>query len=216
MSWSPATTGLFEEAADALGVALTPDDVAWLVRFGELVLHWNRRVRLVGPSDLATLARDHLVDALGFVRAVRRAAAPVWWDVGAGAGLPGLVLARLMPEVRFELVEPTSKKSAFLAHAAASLGLANTRVYPLRDDQLILNGPQAALSRATFAPEVWAQRGARLVGPAGVVLVALGAVPSPALEASAAFVDRYHLPGSGAARANLLLLGPEHPGLAPD
>ncbi|MCA9516050.1 MAG: class I SAM-dependent methyltransferase [Myxococcales bacterium] len=210
-----AAVATIEEAAAALGVALAPDDAAWIARFGELVLHWNRRVRLVGPSDLATLARDHLVDALGFVRAIRAAHAPAWWDVGAGAGLPGLVLARLLPEVRFDLVEPTGKKAAFITHAATTLGLTNARAHALRDDQLPPGGARAALSRATFAPEVWAARGQALVGPAGVVLVALGAVAAPEVEARAAFVDRYTLPGSGAARTNLLLLGPEHPGLAP-
>src|SRR5690606_34147353 len=101
-------------------------------------------------------------------------------------------------------------------HAATTLGLANARAHAVRDDQLAPGGARAALSRATFGPDVWAERGAGLVGPAGVVLVALGAVAAPQLEARAAFVDRFRLPGRGAARTERRLLGPDHAGLSPD
>ena len=49
-------------------------------------------------------------------------------DVGTGAGFPGLVLACVLPEARFTLVEPRQKRVAFLRHLIRTLGLTNTEV----------------------------------------------------------------------------------------
>jgi len=199
-----------ERAADALGLALPPDAAPRLARYAEELLRWNRRIRLVGPSSLEAIVDEHLVDALGFARLVRAEVAPLWYDVGAGAGLPGLVLAVVRPDLRFILVEPTGKKVAFMTQAAALLRLANVAVEARRVEALPpAGGPCAALSRATFAPEEWARRGAALVGPGGHVLVALGAADAPALRALAAEVDTYALPTTGAARTNLLIRVPD-------
>ena len=77
------------------------------------------------PGDV--LAR-HLADSLvGLelpeVRASRRAA-----DLGSGAGLPGLALAACLPDARFQLVESQQSRCAYLAAAAADMGVANVRV----------------------------------------------------------------------------------------
>ena len=49
-------------------------------------------------------------------------------DVGTGAGLPGLVLAIVRPDVQCTLLDPVRKKTRFCAHAAMTLGLDNVEV----------------------------------------------------------------------------------------
>jgi len=193
------------DGASRLGVALSDEQAARLARYAELIARWNARIRVVGPSDVATIVDEHVVDALGFARVVARAAAPAWYDIGAGAGLPGLVLATLFPETRFVLVEPVSKKSAFMHHAATTLGLDNVEILTTRVEQLPDGGPTAALSRATFAPDEWFLRASALVGQGGLVVVALGQLDAPTLRSSAEVVDDYTLPFGGAQRTNLLL-----------
>lgn len=202
-------------AADALDVRLAPTAPERLERYVELVLHWNARIRLVGPSDAETLIDDHVADALGFARTVGRAAASAWYDIGAGAGLPSVVLACLFPEIRFTLVEPIAKKTAFLHQAATTLQLSNLAIRTARLEDLPPGGPTAALSRATFAPETWWDRASTLVGPGGLVLVALGQLDAPALRASALQVDDFTLPLTGARRINLLLQVPLPPTASP-
>ena len=52
-------------------------------------------------------------------------------DVGSGAGLPGLPLALVRPDLRVVLVEPLLRRATFLAEAVAALGLGD-RVEVLR------------------------------------------------------------------------------------
>jgi 16S rRNA (guanine527-N7)-methyltransferase len=197
--------GRIADGAAHLEVELPAAAADALARYAELIARWNARIRVVGPGDVRTIVDEHVVDALGFSRIVRRAAAPAWYDIGAGAGLPGLVLACLFPDVRFVLVEPVGKKSAFMHHAATTLGLTNVEVLTTRIELLPAGGPAAALSRATFAPDEWFERARELVGPGGQVVVALGHADAPALRARAEAVDSYALPSNHARRTNLLL-----------
>lgn len=81
-----------------------------------------------GVRDRAVAIDAHVADALvaldlAPVRAARRAA-----DLGAGAGLPGLVLAAALPEAAVALVESNRRKCDFIARAAAEMKLENVAV----------------------------------------------------------------------------------------
>ena len=58
-------------------------------------------------------------------------------DVGTGAGFPGLVLASVLPEACFTLVEPRQKRVSFLRHVIRTLGLTNTEVVADRIEPFI-------------------------------------------------------------------------------
>lgn len=166
---------------EALGLTDDPSLHARLLDFAELLCRWNQKIRLVGPNDLATIVREQLVDACGFVLAIRDLDTPRLIDVGSGGGLPGLVLALAFPDRHLTLVEPIHKKTAFLTHASHTLGLTNTHVHTGRVDELGRIAPPLrrpheatlALSRATLSPAPWLETGRNLVGPGGLVLIAL-------------------------------------------
>ncbi|MGP1560876.1 MAG: 16S rRNA (guanine(527)-N(7))-methyltransferase RsmG [Helicobacteraceae bacterium] len=69
-------------------------------------------------------------------------------DLGSGAGFPGLVLACLKEATVFYLVEPNSKKAAFLNYAAARLELKNVRVVPHRIQEMQRTGVDLVCSKA--------------------------------------------------------------------
>ncbi len=166
-----------------LGLSLTAHEADHLIAFTELLARWNVAIRLAGPSDPRTLLREQVLEALVYRPFIRRSAS--WWDIGSGGGLPALALAGLEPDVRFHLVEPIGKKVTFLKQAALQLGLGGrvlVSVGRLGDDGGLPPEarrdpawPRAAMSRATFPPESWYPRAARLVGPGGLVLVASAA-----------------------------------------
>ena len=204
---------------EAIGVGQggTSEAGAFLDRaldFATLLAKWNAKIRLVGPSDLTTIVREQVVDAMGFALALATLDDESYWDIGAGGGLPGLLLALRFPERRFILVEPIHKKTAFLQHAAQVFGLSNVQVHTGRvapDGSLepaLLRAPSplphAAFSRATLAPDPWLATARRLVGPGGLVLIAVAdSIPDsisndPASSAAGAW--RWTVPATGAPR----------------
>lgn len=203
--------GLVREGARALEVPLEPERAATLAELVRRLLRWNERINLVGRCDERTAIDRHVLDGLALLRLLDlpevRERATSWADVGAGAGLPGLVLAAARPELRLVLVEPAGKKVAFARDAAAALGLRNVEVLESRIESLPEPPATAALSRATFPPEEWARLGCTWVGPGGLVLVTMGAGAPEAVVDRAWRVDRTTLPLSGSTRINALLEG---------
>jgi 16S rRNA (guanine527-N7)-methyltransferase len=72
--------------------------------------------------------RVHVADSLSGIEPGGLATATRIADVGAGAGLPGLVLAAALPEARIDLIEATGRKCEFIAEAARRVGLDNAAV----------------------------------------------------------------------------------------
>ena len=206
--------------ARAIEVALDAAGAERLARYAGLIARWNAKIRLVGPDDALTIAREQIVDALAFARVAPLAEA--WWDVGSGAGLPGIVLALLDPARHFVLVEPIAKKVAFLEHAAAALALGNVAIVHGRVGEgrgggegaapplpsrpawtATIGAPRAALTRATFPPALWLPMAERLVGPGGLVLLAVAheAELEPVAGRIAAIAHHaYRIPATGAPR----------------
>ncbi|GIX08183.1 MAG: hypothetical protein KatS3mg115_2586 [Candidatus Poribacteria bacterium] len=112
-----------------------PLDTAAAERFAEYLrelLHWNRRMNLVGEREPDRIVRRHLLDsALGAFYLPLRAGDQIA-DLGSGAGLPGIPLAILCPAVTVYLYEARTKKAGFLAAVKAKLGLENAVVMPER------------------------------------------------------------------------------------
>jgi 16S rRNA (guanine527-N7)-methyltransferase len=114
----------------ALGLALSPTQVKQLERFEALLQRWNATHNLSAVREPAGIRVQHLADCLAVVPALERRAAelalPVTLlDVGSGGGLPGVVLAVLLPHWRVSTVDAVAKKVAFVRQAAGELQLPN-------------------------------------------------------------------------------------------
>lgn len=90
---------------------------------------------LAGDPAPPTTVRDparavdaHVADALNGLRVPELASARLVADVGAGAGVPGLVLAAARPRLRVTCVESVARKCAFLERLIGSMGLRNAEV----------------------------------------------------------------------------------------
>ena len=123
-----------------------------LIRYAELLAHWQSRTNLVAPSTLPALWSRHFADS-----AQLSALAPdarLWLDLGSGAGFPGLVVAILeagRPDFRMHLVESNRKKCAFLAEVARETNAA-VDIHPMRIEDLAESaqslGPDVVSARA--------------------------------------------------------------------
>lgn len=76
---------------------------------------------LIGPREVGRLWSRHLANCAVLEELVPPGALVA--DVGSGAGLPGLPLAIVRPDLRVVLVEPLLRRATFLGEAVAALGL---------------------------------------------------------------------------------------------
>lgn len=94
---------------------------------------------LAGDEHAPTTVREahravdvHVADALAALELPAVREARVIADLGAGAGVPGLVLAAVRTDARVVLIETVGRKCAFIDRAAAAMGLDNAEVVPAR------------------------------------------------------------------------------------
>ena len=73
----------------------------------------------------AEARRVHVADSLAGLEVAEVRDARLLADLGAGAGLPGLILAAALPEARVVLVESVRRKADWIAATAAACGIAN-------------------------------------------------------------------------------------------
>ena len=111
-----------EDFGQAFGVSATTLDR--LRTYVDLLIQWQQRINLIGPSTQETVWLRHIADgaqvlALGEVRG------QTWIDLGTGAGIPGVVIAVLLAEAgrgHVHLVESNQKKAAFLREVIRKTG----------------------------------------------------------------------------------------------
>jgi 16S rRNA (guanine527-N7)-methyltransferase len=116
-------------AAHTLAFPLSCAQEALLAQYVELVFKWNRITNLIGVAEPAEFIAKHLTDCLSIAPFV---VGDTLVDVGSGAGLPGMVLACVQPELFVYLLEPRAKRARFLEHARIALALPNVEVVTAR------------------------------------------------------------------------------------
>jgi 16S rRNA (guanine527-N7)-methyltransferase len=156
-----------------LGVHLDGGRAAQLDVFEELLRDRAVPLGMVAASDAGRLRERHLVDCLRAATAVdaedRRA-----YDLGSGAGLPGVVVAIACPGLEVVLVEPKGARAAFLELVVERLALFNARVFASGAESL--EAPvDVCFSRAfSDARSAWSTA-ERLLRPTGRLVYFAGA-----------------------------------------
>jgi len=147
-----------------------------LCAYCELAVTWNQRVDLTAARSADELVDLLLADALAISAALPGATGERWFDVGSGIGAPGIPLALLSP-LKMTLIEPRTKRVAFLRTAAGALGRPDITVARSRSDEFAPASCEVAVSRATLPPPEWLAEGARLATRSVWLLLAKAAVP---------------------------------------
>jgi 16S rRNA (guanine527-N7)-methyltransferase len=158
-------------AAD-LGVVLTEEALAKLVRYLGLLARWNRVFNLTAIRDRGEWVSKHLLDSLAVVAHLPAGSVV---DVGSGAGLPGIPIAVACPEREVTLLEANHKKGAFLQQAVSELALHGTRVQmsraedfrPARRFEVVISRAFAELAQFVRLAKHLCAAGGRLVAMKG-------------------------------------------------
>ena len=175
-------TGL-ETALDRSNLPVGATHRRTLAEYVALLAQWNRAYNLTAVRDPFAMIDRHVLDSL---TALDSLVGGRLLDVGTGAGLPGLVLAIVRPDLRCTLLDPVRKKTRFCAHAAMTLGLDNVDI---ASERLAAHRPPhrytTVISRAALSV-------ADLVAGAGPLLDAPGriiAMKGPRPEAEIDAID---------------------------
>lgn len=78
---------------------------------------------LVGPREVGRLWERHLLNSAAVVSFLPSTGQIV--DLGSGAGLPGVVVAAMLPEAEVVLLEPMERRTIWLTEVIERLGLGN-------------------------------------------------------------------------------------------
>lgn len=157
---------------------------------------WNTAYNLTAVRTPSEMVTRHLLDSL----AVLPWAQGRVLDVGAGAGLPGLVLAIARPELSVTVLDSNGKKARFMRHAVRTLGLANVEVAETRVEDWQALAYDRIVSRAFAALADFVASTRHLLAPGGQWLAMKGKLDAAELAAVPAPVEiretrRLQVPG---------------------
>ena len=130
-----------------------------LERYIAELFFFNPAYGLVGTNNPEELIIKHILDSLAPLGIISRLLAetageqtPVQIaDAGSGAGLPGIPLAIALPNCNFTLIERMGRRTGFLLHTKAVLGLSNITIEESELEQMS-GGPFALVTFRAFKP----------------------------------------------------------------
>jgi 16S rRNA (guanine527-N7)-methyltransferase len=148
--------GALRHGVGALGLVLSDAQIVALLDYLDLIQKWTRVYNLTAVRNPEEMLTHHVLDSLAVVEPLRRQLHSMGLDesirvldVGAGAGLPGVVLAICCPTMVVHCVDTVAKKAAFIQQAAVGLKLPLLRGIHARVESL--TEPYALVTARAFA-----------------------------------------------------------------
>lgn len=181
------------------GLDLHPDDAqsAGLLKYLDLLERWNSTYNLTAVRDRTGMLTQHLADCLAVIRPLQRhlAQAPGrLLDVGSGGGLPGVVIAALVPSCEVTCIDAVAKKVAFIRQVAGTLVLPNLQAHHGRVEALRVPPPfDVVTSRAFASLPDFVRLTQRVLAPQGVWLAMKGRVPEEEIAALPRGIEVFHV-----------------------
>ena len=122
-------------AAPPGAAAVFGDRMPLALRFAEVLADTGVSHGLIGPREVPRLWERHLLNCAVVADAFPAGARLV--DVGSGAGLPGVALAVVRPDLDVHLVEPMLRRTQWLSGVVVDLGVDNVAVHRGRAEELV-------------------------------------------------------------------------------
>lgn len=125
-----------------------------LEMFVTMLEEWQTRLNLVSKNSLPQVWERHIADSAQLFKFMPEKASLVY-DLGTGAGFPGMVLAIMAqekrPQTKFVLIESIAKKTVYLNDVKRKLGLTNVTVINDRSENLRMKPADVVTARAVSA-----------------------------------------------------------------
>ena len=162
------------------------------VRYAAVLADTGVSHGLLGPREVPRLWERHLVNCAVIAEAFPAQARVV--DVGSGAGLPGLVLAIVRPDLEVHLVEPMQRRTDWLNGVVDELALTSVAVHRGRAEELAgrLRAPWVT-ARAVARLDKLARWCVPLLEPGGTLVAMKGRSARQELEEDRRALERLGL-----------------------
>ncbi|NCT85295.1 MAG: 16S rRNA (guanine(527)-N(7))-methyltransferase RsmG [Comamonadaceae bacterium] len=183
-----------EAAATELGLTLSDTQLNQLLAYLALLQKWNKVYNLTAVRDPAQMLSHHLIDSLSAIPPLLRHGAPArLMDVGAGGGLPGVVIAICCPGTDVTCVDAVAKKASFIQQVAAELKLPNLHGVHSRVEQLQTPPFGVITSRAFASLADFTTLTRQHLAEGAVWMTMKGQHPADEIAALPADVDVFHV-----------------------
>jgi len=199
---------LLKQGAQALGLGLSEAQCDALLAYQAMLIKWNQVYNLTAVRQPADMLTHHLLDSLAVLPPLQRhltGRSGRLLDVGSGGGLPGVVLAIMLPELDVTCVDTVGKKASFIRQVAGDLKLRNLSAAHARVEDLQLAPFDVIASRAFASLGDFTHLTHRLLAAEGVWMAMKGKLPSDEMaalpsECSVFHVEQLTVPGLNAER----------------
>jgi|TARA_B110000263_G_C15305470_1_gene510134 16S rRNA (guanine527-N7)-methyltransferase len=114
-----------ERGMQKLGLENIPQVISKLLIYKELLIKWNKSFNLTSIKNREVVTH-HFLDCLSIIPFIKSSSL---LDVGTGAGLPGIIIAIVKPDIKVSLIDKVGKKIAFIKRVVAELEIKNIDTY---------------------------------------------------------------------------------------
>lgn len=154
-----------EKGMQILGFENTPQIISKLLIYKELLIKWNNSFNLTSVKN-TEIVTHHFLDCLAVIPFINSSRL---LDVGTGAGLPGIVIAIVNPDIKVSLIDKVGKKITFIKRIIAELEIKNIETYHDRVELLTSEEKyDGIISRAFSNMEVFIKSTKHLIKSQGV------------------------------------------------
>lgn len=113
----------------------TKTQLSQLEKYYELIVEYNRKMNLTGITDKEQVYLKHFYDSLTLVKIIDLTREKTLCDIGSGAGLPGIVIKILFPNLKITLIDSLNKRINFLNIVINELKLENCNAIHYRIEE---------------------------------------------------------------------------------
>ena len=154
-----------EKGMQILGFENIPQIISKLLIYKELLIKWNNSFNLTSVKN-TEIVTHHFLDCLAVIPFIKSSRL---LDVGTGAGLPGIVIAIVNPDIKVSLIDKVGKKITFIKRIIAELEIKNIETYHDRVELLTSEEKyDGIISRAFSNMEVFIKSTKHLIKRQGV------------------------------------------------
>ena len=113
----------FEDSLNRRSIELQEASVRLIGEYFYALLCKNEHVNLTGYHKIEDFVDFHLLDAIELMNIVNPSDNDVIYDIGSGAGIPGILLNMLKPDITVIMIETSRKKADFIQQVIEELKL---------------------------------------------------------------------------------------------